>query len=81
MLSQIRKRNSMNYLNPAKLERAIQWAKANGKENDAEAIKAMYIALGGAVSGEEAPVVKPEEKPEVKAKSVEKIVKRKRSSK
>lgn len=80
----------MNYENPAKLERATKWAKANGKENDAEAIKAHYIALGGKVSGEEAPEEmiiegKGEILPTGEIKSevtkVEKIVRRRRGQK
>ena len=75
----------MNYENPAKLERATKWAKANGKENDAEAIKAQYLALGGKVSGEEAPKESTKSNfeivGEVKEKPVEKIVRRRRGQK
>lgn len=75
----------MNYENPAKLERATKWAKANGKENDAEAIRAQYIALGGAISGleEEIDTIKtPISTPKaVEGKPVEKIVRRRRGQK
>lgn len=84
MLWQIKvKRNNMNYLNAFKLQRATAWAKANGKENDDEAIKAKYLELGGAIEGEVTEEKKPEEvKPEPAIeKPVERVVRRRRSAK
>ena len=73
----------MNYENPAKLERATKWAIANGKGDDAEAIKAQYLALGGKMSGEEershaGPINEVVAEKAEEVKPVEKIVRRRR---
>lgn len=40
----------MEYVNQSKYKRAQVWAKANGKEDDAEAIHDRYVSLGGLVN-------------------------------
>lgn len=37
-------------INPSKLQRAIDYAKAQGKEGDEETIKARYIELAGKIN-------------------------------